>query len=245
MKKYSVQLVLLCMALFLLPVVTSCYPDALPEENTPVEPSVNNMEDGNSRALPVPVIEEGSVAEALNRRVSVRSFSDQPLDQNKVAVLLWAAGGMKVDGETGPTRTAPSAGGAYPLEVYLLAGSVEGMEAGVYRYDYENHALQPLLLEDRREVLAEAALNQDYIAEAPVVIVLVAHYERTTARYGERGVRYVLIDAGHAAQNISLQAVELGLGSVVVGAFEDRKVADIIAGGGEPLLILPVGVPAQ
>lgn len=159
--------------------------------------------------------------------------------------MLWAAVGKQVDGLTGPTRTIPSAGGTYPLELYLLVGKVEGIEPGLYRYDYDNHALQPLQLEDRRAFLAEAALDQGFIAEAPAVLVITAHYERTTGRYGDRGIRYVLFDAGHASQSISLQAVELGLGTAVIGAFEDQKVAEILTVEGEPLLILPVGVPAQ
>jgi len=245
MKKYYVLLAHLLLALLIILAPAGCNSNDLPVDNNREEPSVNDREVENGVALPAPAIEEGSVAEALNYRLSVRNFSDQPLDQDQAAALLWAAVGMKVDGQTGPTRTIPSAGGTYPLELYLLAGNVEGIEPGVYRYDYENHALQPMLLEDRRELLAEAALDQGFIAEAPVVLVLTAHYERTTGRYGDRGIRYVLIDAGHASQSISLQAVELGLGSVVIGAFEDQKVAEILAVEGEPLLILPVGVPGQ
>ena len=244
MKKYFL-LAHLLLALLIILAPAGCNSNDPSVENNEEESLANNNEVENGVALPAPVIEEGSVAEALNYRLSVRNFSDQPLDQDRAAALLWAAAGMKMDGQTGPTRTIPSAGGTYPLELYLLAGNVEGIEAGVYRYDYENHALQPLLLEDRRELLAEAALNQGFIAEAPAVLVLIAHYERTTGRYGDRGIRYVLIDAGHASQSISLQAVELGLGTVVIGAFEDQKVAEILTVEGEPLLILPVGVPAQ
>ncbi len=245
MKYYYVLLVHLLLALLFLLAAAGCNSNDLPIENNGEETSANEKKVENGVALPDPVIEEGSVAEALNRRFSVRSFSDQPLVQDQAAALLWAAVGKQVDGLTGPTRTIPSAGGTYPLELYLLAGNVEGIEPGLYRYDYDNHALQPQLLEDRRELLAEAALGQGFIAEAPAVLVLNAHYERTTGRYGDRGIRYVLIDAGHASQSISLQAVELDLGSVVIGAFDDQKVAEILAIEGEPLLILPVGVPVQ
>ena len=214
-----------------------------PGEEFPENAVSDAIQNTDTAALPVPSIEAGSVAEALNRRESVRNFSDAAPGIEEAALLLWAAAGMKVEGETGPTRTAPSAGGAYPLEIYLLAGNIEGLDRGVYRYDPGLHGLQMLVAQDERTELAEAALGQSFIADAPLVIVLVAHYERTTGRYGERGERYVLIDAGHVSQNISLQAVELGLGSVIVGAFDDREVAEIISTEGDPLLILPVGIP--
>ena len=245
MKYYYVLLAHLLLALLIIMAPAGCNSNDLSVEHNEEELLANNRELENGVALPTPAIEEGSVAEALNDRTSVRNFSDQPLDLDQAAALLWAAVGKQVDGLTGPTRTIPSAGGTYPLELYLLVGNVEGIEPGLYRYDYDNHALQPLQLEDRRALLAEAALDQGFIAEAPAVLVLTAHYERTTGRYGDRGIRYVLIDAGHASQSISLQAVELGLGTVVIGAFEDQKVAEILTVEGEPLLILPVGVPAQ
>ena len=244
MKYWTALIATLLPVLLLLAVTAGCSPGISPEEYGLEENAVNNREAENGVLLPGPLVEEGSAADALNRRVSVRSYSDEALEQSAVATLLWSAAGIRLDGETGATRTNPSAGGAYPLEAYLVAGDVEGVEAGVYRYDYNNHALQPLALGERRERLAEAALGQGFIAEAPAVVVLVAYYDRTTARYGERGERYVHIDAGHAAQSICLQAVELGLGTVVIGAFEDRVVAEILATDGEPLLILPLGVPA-
>ena len=215
-----------------------------------IEEVVENTGHNNEKAaedseltLPVPARDEGSVAEALYYRTSQRSFSDEALTLEQAASLLWAAGGLNVDGETGPTRTSPSAGGAYPLDFYLVAGNVEDLAPGIYRYDYINHDLDPVIGEDRRALLAEAALGQDLIAEAPASIVFVAHFERTTGRYGERGERYVYMDTGYASQSVHLLAVELGLGTVAIGAFDDAEVAAVLETGGAPLKIMPVGRP--
>ncbi len=200
-------------------------------------------ETGNSQVLPTPTREEGSVAEALYRRVSQRSYSEDALSLEQAATLLWAAGGLNVDGETGPTRTSPSAGAAYPLDFYLVAGDVEDLPPGIYRYDYLNHDLDLVIEEDIRGTLAEAALGQSFIAEAPAAIVFVAHFERSTGRYGERGERYVYMDAGYASQSVHLIAVALGLGTVAIGAFDDAEVAALLKTDGAPLKIMPVGRP--
>jgi len=181
-----------------------------------------------------------SVESALHSRRSVRDFSPQSLTLAEVAQLLWAAQGI-----TGPggTRTAPSAGALYPLELYLVTGNVSALAKGVYRYQPLGHSLIRLADGDQRAALAAAALGQDWVNEAAAVIVVVAAHERTTRKYGQRGVRYVHMEAGHAAQNIHLQAVALNLGSVVVGAFDDDKVKKIVnlSGDEQPLCLLPIG----
>ncbi len=194
-------------------------------------------------ALPADEYAESSVADALYRRVSRRNFSGDALDLSQVGTLLWSAGGMGVDGVSGPTRTIPSAGATYPLDIYLLAGNINGLAAGIYSYDYINHALYPHLKGDQREALAAAALNQDFVAAAPASIVFVATYERTTERYGERGIRYVFMDSGYASQNIYLMATEMSLITVAIGAFNDDKVSAVLQVSGEPVLIMPVGFP--
>lgn len=236
--------------LMLVIAVAGCSPAALPEEAGPVEKlpepeekSAGEAQSPETTMLPGAVLRDGSVAEALYLRISQRRFSEAALDLQQIGSLLWAAGGLNVDGLTGATRTHPSAGAAYPLDFYLAVGQVEGLEAGIYFYDYLNHTLVQAVSGDRRQNLAAAALNQGFIAEAPASIVLVAHFERTTGRYGERGERYVHMDAGYASQNIYLMATELGLATVAVGAYDDGKVAEILTTAGEPLLIMPVGMP--
>lgn len=192
--------------------------------------------------LPPPRLEsEVSVEEALLKRRSCRSFAPFPLSLQEVGQLLWAAQG--ITDKTSGFRTAPSAGALYPLELYLVAGQVEGLSPGVYRYLPGEHALCEVLSGDRREELFRVALFQQWIREAPVVLVLTAVYERTTRKYGERGIRYVHMEAGHAAQNVYLQAEALGLGAVVVGAFEDSSVQRILElpANEHPLYLMPVG----
>ena len=217
-----------------------CEPEPEPEVMEPEEnePAVEDQVD-----LPEPVVEEKGVKEALYERVSRRDYTDESLDLATAGELLWAAGGIGVDAVTGATRTAPSAGGTYPVDLYLVAGAVEDLEPGVYRYDHEKHSLELSVEGDRRSELATAALDQQFIAEAPLNVVMVAHYERTTTTYGERGERYVHMDTGYASQNVYLLAEELGLGTVAIGAFDDEEVAEILATEGAPLMVMPVGEP--
>lgn len=182
---------------------------------------------------------EVPVEQALQLRRSIRSFGPKALTLDRLAQLLWAAQGVS----GGTYRTAPSAGATYPLQVYAAVGNVGALAAGVYRYEPAEHALILVREGDVLAPLARAAYGQDWIADAPVAIVLSAVYGRTTGRYGERGVRYVHMEAGHAAQNVYLQAEALELGTVVVGAFADGSVRKVLHLDEEeqPLLIMPVG----
>ena len=185
---------------------------------------------------------EMSVEEALAARRSVRSYQDEALSLTELAQLLWAAQGITAHWGG---RTAPSAGATYPLEVYAVVGEVTGLEAGVFHYRPDGHLLVRRTAGDLRGELASAALGQGWVREAPVSLVIAARYERTTGRYGERGVRYVHIEVGHAGQNIYLQAEALGLGTVIVGAFDDQDVKTLLGIEEEPLAIMPVGRPAD
>lgn len=221
-------------ALMVLAVAADCPPATEP---TPTPPT-------NTTTLPLPeprFDSDVSVEQALLQRRSVRDYRDAPLTLDEISQLLWAAQGI-----TEPTRgfrTSPSAGATYPLETYLVAGTVEAVSAGVYRYDPAENKLMEVRDGDIRAELASAALGQRFIEEAAISIVLSAVYERTTNRYGDRGIRYVHMEAGHAAQNLYLQAVALDLGMVVVGAFHDDQVGNILRLPGEerPLYIIPVG----
>lgn len=191
--------------------------------------------------LPPPRLDGARSLEAvIAARRSVRSFTSQELTLEEISQLLWAAQGI-----TGPKeylRAAPSAGGCCPLEFYVC------WKEGVWRYRPQGHRLVLHLPEDVRAQLAEAAWNQRYLAQAPVVFAISAVFQRTTHRYGERGrFRYVPMDVGHAAQNLLLQAVALGLASVPVGAFDDAAVARVLAlpSEEEPLYMLPVGHPRR
>jgi SagB-type dehydrogenase family enzyme len=175
----------------------------------------------------------------LNRR-SIRSYTGEPLTLREVSQLLWAAQGI-----TDPRgfRTAPSAGALYPLEVYLVAGDVEDLTSGVYRYEPDGHQLARIIDGDKRAELADAALAQSCVKEGAISIVFAAVYERTTVKYGEGGIRYVHMEAGHAGQNLCLQATAMGLGVVTVGAFHDEQVSKLLnlPQDEKPLYIIPVG----
>ena len=202
-------------------------------------------------SLPDPRLKgEMTLEEAILKRRSRRDFRDSPLTLGEVSQILWAAQG--ITDETG-LRAAPSAGALYPLDVYLVVGKqgVEDLEEGVYQYlprhrlPRESHSLQFTLQGDVRQTLAQLSVEQMFIAEAPVSLVITAEYERTTGKYGDRGVRYVHMEAGHVGQNVYLQAEALGLGTVTVGAFQDEGISQALnlPSGYRPLYVMPVGHP--
>jgi len=191
--------------------------------------------------LPAPRYDSNvSIEKALLKRRSVRDYKDKPLKLAEVSQLLWAAQG--ITGTYG-LRTAPSAGALYPLEAYIVAGNVNDLPDGIYRYKPHVHELEMVTKGDKRKELCNAALGQPSVRDAALVIIFSAVYERTTVKYGERGIRYVHMEAGHAAQNVFLQAVALNLGTLVIGAFYDDVVKKVMnmAGGEQPLYIMPVG----
>ena len=206
------------------------------------------VEAQDTPALPSPRYHgETSVEQALKSRKTVRQYKEEAIELEELAQLLWASGGGGFDGVTRATRTYPSAGGLYPIGVYVVAGRVVDLEPGIYEYLWQDHALKPVKRGDFRRSLAQAALLQGFIAQAPVIIVLSADYRRTKRKYGQRGSeRYVPLDAGHASQNLHLQAVALHLATATVGAFSDSGVKRILGlDGEEPLLIIPVGRPLR
>jgi SagB-type dehydrogenase family enzyme len=198
--------------------------------------------------LPKPEdLKKKTLLETINQRYSCRRFKQKALNLKEISLLLWAAGGLKIDSLTGATRTIPSAGATNPLEFYLVVGkdSVEEIEEGVYHYIISDHALELTLKGDKRKELMSACLGQDFIAQAPISIVITAIYSRTTWHYGERGVRYVHMEVGNSTQNIHLMAEDLDLGTVIVGAFYDDSVKKVLDLGKDcqPLAVMPVGYP--
>ncbi len=194
--------------------------------------------------LPAPTKDGSfSLEKAIEERRSHRSFEEEPLSLADVGQILWAAQGV-TDKARG-YRAAPSAGATYPLDTYLVAGDVDDLPSGIYRYVPREHALEQVSSGDSRKELREAALGQSWVESAGASVVFSGVYARTTERYGRRGERYTHMEAGHAAQNAYLQATALGLGMVAIGAFEDRSVRRLLdlRRGEEPLYILPFGPP--
>jgi len=191
--------------------------------------------------LPEPRYESDTcVEEAILRRRSVRSYRDEALSLKEISQILWAAQGITE--KRGYKRAAPSAGATYPLEIYVVVGKLEGIAPGIYHYIPKEHSLKRTISGDYRKRLADAALGQSFVEDAPIDLVFCAVYERTTSRYGERGIKYVHMEVGHAAQNVYLQCQSLDLGTVVVGAFDDNKIKKILnLEKEEPLYVMPVG----
>jgi SagB-type dehydrogenase family enzyme len=190
--------------------------------------------------FPPPDTETGMpLVEALKLRRSVRSFESGELTLEQLGQLCWAAQGITK--ESSGFRTAPSAGATYPLEIYFL------LPGGVYHYIPQKHVAERVKTGDARKALQSEALGQRWVGQGAAVFVIAADYSRTSGKYGARAARYVVLEAGHAVQNILLQAVALGLGGCPVGAFDDNGVSNVVrlADGLEPLYIIPVGVRAK
>jgi SagB-type dehydrogenase family enzyme len=204
--------------------------------------------------LPSPRLQgKVSLEETILRRRSIRRYSGELLLLSQLSQILWSAQGIT---GTRKFRTAPSAGATYPLEIYVFVGkqsviagetkqALEELQAGIYHYEVDSHSLSLHKPDDLRPDLARAALDEEFITQAPVDIVICALYHRTCHRYGRRGERYVHMEVGHVGENIHLQAVALGLATVEVGAFHDEEVMKVLGLDEQikPLYIMPVGKP--
>ena len=203
--------------------------------------STANVPAGDVLKLPDPRTKgQVSLEEALANRRSNREFSSSPLKLEDVSQLLWSAQGIT---SAGGGRTAPSAGALYPLEIYLVAGNVQSLSAGIYRYQPQGQALVRIKDGDVRNELARAAVGQACVKQGAISLVIAGVYERTTAKYGDRGTEYVHLEAGHAAQDVCLQATALNLNVVTVGAFTDDHVKSTVglSKNESPLYIIPIG----
>ncbi len=226
--------------------LAACAPTGVTQSNTTTTPASPVSERAGMTstlapqviALPTPRLRGTlTLEEALAQRRSVREFSGASLTLAELGQLLWAAQGIT---HSAGLRTAPSAGALYPLEVYAAT------REGVCHYEPQGHQLIVRVQRDVRPELYAAALRQGAVLNAPAVIVIAAVYGRTAQKYGEeRSPRYVHLEAGHAAQNLLLQAVALNLGAVPIGAFEDDKVKQVLAlpSDQQPLYLIPIGHP--
>lgn len=180
---------------------------------------------------------ELTLEESIAKRRSTRSFDSKPLSVDQIGQLLWSAQGITE--KRNGLRSTPSAGALYPLETYVV------MPTGIFHYDPGRHELKRVVEGDRRHELQKSALEQEAVSTAPAVFVFAVVYERTAAKYGDRAYRYGHIEAGHACQNLLLQATALGLVSVPVGAFDDSRVSEVVnlPKNQSPLYLAPVGYP--
>lgn len=202
--------------------------------------------------LPAPYAQgETSLVECLERRRRIREYSNASLPVSAVSRLLWSAQGM-----SGPEgkRTAPSAGGRYPLRLHVLVRRVEGVAPGVYDYDPAGHALRRLgELPAASDVEAVGIGDQPWLGEAALVMGVAADLADAVQHFasqppeGERGRRYVFLEAGAVAQNVHLQATDLALGCVLVGGFDDERAREMLGlpPGLEPTALLCIGHPRR
>lgn len=191
-------------------------------------------------ALSEPKLDGGlSIERVLQRRRSRRKFTGQPITVAQLSQLLWAGQGVTGEQQGTMLRAAPSAGALYPMDLYVA------LPKGVYHYNPLEHTLLRTTGGDKRAELAWAALDQEFLAEASVDLVITAEYERSMVKYRQSGVRYSVIEAGNISENIYLQAESLGLATVAVGAFRDDQVSEVLdlPKAHRPLLIMPVGYP--
>jgi len=241
-------LLLLLLGLIILTLLSGC--DRQVAERYDRESELVSMDNSLfTYVLPAPVTDgETSVESALANRRSHRNFQDRTISMEQLSQMLWAAYGITLPLPNEPhlrggLRTTPSAGAMYPLEIYVIVGNVEGLEPGVYRYISDGHKIVRVVDGDIRGELSEAALGQRMVREAPATIFYSAVFERMTARYGERGIRYVYMEIGHSAQNVYLQAEALGLGTCAIGAFIDSEVRRLLQlpEDEQPLYLMPFG----
>lgn len=228
----------------LLPVVLFGTAVTATDDSKPVSPPDSLQEGaGMSIKLPSPKTRgDVSLEESLVRRRSIRDYSNGQITLGEVSQLLWAAQGITAHGGA---RTAPSAGALYPLEVLAVVGNVDGLPPGAYRYHPKGHELTRIAPGDLRSPLAGTALGQSAVRDAAITVVFTAMYPRTTRKYGDRGIQYVHMEVGHAAQNVCLQATALGLGTVPIGAFHDEQIRRLLnlSNDETPLYLVPVGRP--
>ncbi len=184
-----------------------------------------------------------SVEEAIYGRQSIRKYSKDPLSLREISQMLWSANGINIDGTTGPTRSYPSAGGLYPLDIYLAVFNVKNLGKGLYKYIPEKNKLRITLRGDLKSALYEASYYQNMFGSAAEVIIYAYDYSILKRIYDKRGIeRYAHMDIGHSAENVYLQAESLGIGTVAVGAFNDIEIEKILnIKDKEILYLLPIG----
>lgn len=201
---------------------------------------------GEARSLPPP---QGTpLLHLLHARQSRRQFQPRMMSQATLSTLLAGSYGLTrldrlPDSLTALFRTVPSAGALYPLELYLSLENVEGMPDGLHHYNVREHSLEQLKDKAAATEVHSALLTEPFIRHANLVFYLAAVFKRTQKKYGPRGYRYILLEAGHVAQNICLLATEQGLGSLCMGGFMDAKLNRLLGlSGDEEAVVYSVAV---
>ena len=176
-----------------------------------------------------------NLLDLINGRTSVRSYSDESILQEDLSYFLWCTQGIKsILKQKATFRTVPSAGARHAFETYLLINKAEGIKPGVYRYIATKHAIIPInLKEGTDDILLAACLGQGMVKSCAVTFFWSAEIYRMKYRYGERGYRYIHLDAGHICQNLHLAAENRGCGVCAIAAYDDDEVNSALGLDGE------------
>ncbi|MDP2919326.1 MAG: SagB/ThcOx family dehydrogenase [Dehalococcoidia bacterium] len=219
---------------------------AMRSATTERPPLYKEYPDKTRLALPKASAETLSLDQAFRNRKSIRRYAPTPLTLGQLSYLLWATAGVQRTMGDFNFRPAPSAGALYPIETYVVVNNVEGLPKGLYHFAVRPHALEELKSGDFTRDVVRATMGQRMHADAAVVFIWTAIFQRSKFRYHDRAYRYIYLDAGHIAQNLALAAVGLGLGSCQVGAYFDDEINGLLGVDGteESVIYMSVvGVP--
>ncbi|MDP1852586.1 MAG: SagB/ThcOx family dehydrogenase [Candidatus Omnitrophota bacterium] len=186
-----------------------------------------------------------SLEETIKKRRSKRQddvFSDKPVSLKELSQLLFSASGITGSNRGLELRASPSAGALYPIEIYLMANNVLGLDEGVYHYSVSGHNLELLKAGDFRDRIAHAVMNQPGVKESAVVFIFSAIPGRTTSKYDLRGWRYVYMEVGYVSENIYLEATSLGLSTTAMSAFYDDELNNLLDLNGKDEMALHVQI---
>jgi len=197
------------------------------------QPQLELIADSNKKKIELPNSKDMDISiklnEAIENRRSVRRYSDEPITLEELSFLLWCTQGVKKVSHGVTFRTVPSAGACHAFETYILVNKVRGLSPGLYRYLALEHKLEEVKISaELPERLVDACLGQTFINDSAVTFIWVAVASRMTWRYGERGYRYMFLDAGHVAQNLYLAAEGIECGTCVIGAYDDDAVNELL-----------------
>jgi SagB-type dehydrogenase family enzyme len=178
--------------------------------------------------------------QAIEQRVSVRKYDQEPLSLEELSILLWLTQGVKeVTRRPATSRTVPSAGARHAFETYLLINRIDGLQPGLYRFLALEHALIEVNLSAGiAEELTQACYGQKMVSSAAVTFFWAAEMERMTWRYTQRGYRYIHLDAGHVCQNLYLAGEALDCGTCAIAAFDDETLNGLLGLDGEERFVV-------
>jgi len=200
----------------------------------------------NCKKIKLPKPEPGSmnVESAITNRRSVRYFKDEAIKLGHLSQILFSGAGITYTRSGLALRAAPSGGALYPIELYVVVNNVDTLEKGLYHYQVKDSSLALIKAGDFNKDIHIASHEQAAVGNSPITIIITARFERSTRKYTDRGYRYTYIECGAVGENIFLQTISMGLGTVMVGAFNDDKLNDFVGIDGveeAALLIMPIG----